>query len=49
MWNVSFDLVEANILARDQNGDDSLLFDFGLTRANLALQYGLFDHLTSLT
>jgi len=45
MWNVRFDLVEANILARDQNGDDSLLFDFELTRANLALQYGLFDHL----
>lgn len=44
-WNVRFDLVEANILVRDQNGDDSLLFDFELTRANLALQYGLFDHL----
>jgi hypothetical protein len=41
MWNVHFDLVEANILARDQNGNDSLLFDFELTRANLALQYGL--------
>ena len=45
MWNVRFDLVEANILARDQNGDDSLLFDFELTRGNLALQYGLVDHL----
>ena len=45
MWNVRFDLVEANILARDQNGDDSLLFDFELTRGNLALQYGLIDHL----
>ena len=43
MWNVRFDLVEANILARDQNGDDSLLFDFELTRANLALQYGLME------
>ena len=45
MWNVRFDLVQANILARDHNGDDSLLFDLELTRANLALQYGLFDHL----
>jgi hypothetical protein len=45
MWNVRFDLVEANILARDQNGDDSLLFDFELTRGNLALQYGLVDRL----
>jgi len=43
MWHVRFDLVEANILARDQNGDDSLLFDFELTRANLALQYGLME------
>jgi hypothetical protein len=41
MWNVHFDLVEANILARDQNGNDALLFDFEPTRANLALQYGL--------
>jgi hypothetical protein len=45
MWNVRFDLLEANILARDQNGEDSLLFDFELTRANLALQYGLIDDL----
>jgi hypothetical protein len=45
MWNVRFDLVEANILARDQNGDDSLLFDFELSRANLSVQYGLVDHL----
>src|SRR5215510_8188945 len=41
MWNIRFDLVEANILARDQNRDDSFLFDFELTRGNLALQYGL--------
>jgi uncharacterized protein DUF3187 len=45
MWNVRFDLVEANILARAEHQGDSFLFDFELTRANLALQYGLFDHL----
>jgi hypothetical protein len=45
MWNVRFDLVEANVLARDEQGGDSYLFDFELTRANLALQYGLFDRL----
>jgi Protein of unknown function (DUF3187) len=45
VWNVRFDLVEANFLARDQSGGDSFLFDFELTRANLALQYGLFDRL----
>jgi hypothetical protein len=45
LWNVRFDLVEANILARDEHRDDSFLFDFELTRANLALQYGLFDRL----
>ena len=45
MWNIRFDLVEANILARDQNGNDSFLFDFELTRANLALQYGVVDQL----
>jgi hypothetical protein len=45
VWNVRFDLVEANMLARDANGEDSLLFDFELTRANLALQYGVFDSL----
>jgi hypothetical protein len=45
IWNVRFDLVEANILARDQNGADSLLFNFELTRANLALQYRSLDHL----
>jgi hypothetical protein len=45
MWNIRFDLVEANILARDQNGNDSFLFDFELTRANLALQYGVIDQL----
>lgn len=45
LWNVRFDLVEANILARDAHRDDSFLFDFELTRANLALQYGLFDRL----
>jgi hypothetical protein len=45
MWNVRFDLVEANILARDQNGNDSFLLDFELTRGNVALKYGLLDHL----
>jgi hypothetical protein len=45
MWNARFDLVEANILARDEHQGDSFLFDFELTRANLALQYGLFDRL----
>jgi hypothetical protein len=45
MWNVRFDVVEANILARAEHGGDSFLFDFELTRANLALQYGLFDRL----
>jgi hypothetical protein len=47
MWNVRFDLVEANVLARDEHRDDTFLFDFELTRANLALQYGLFDHLAA--
>jgi Protein of unknown function (DUF3187) len=46
MWNVRFDLVEANLLGRDERGDDGFLFDFELTRANLALHYGLFDDLT---
>src|SRR5919109_5330240 len=45
VWNVRFDLVEANMLASDANGEDSFLFDFELTRANLALQYGVFDSL----
>jgi Protein of unknown function (DUF3187) len=45
VWNVRFDLVEANMLASDANGEDSFLFDFELTRANLALQYGVLDHL----
>lgn len=45
MWNIRFDLVEANYLARDEHRGDALLFDFELTRANLALQYGLFDRL----
>jgi len=45
IWNVRFDLVEANILARDAHRDDSFLFDFELTRANLTLQYGLLDRL----
>ena len=44
-WQVRFDLVEANVLARDQRQEDSFLFDFELTRANLALQYGAFDRL----
>jgi Protein of unknown function (DUF3187) len=42
-WSVRFDLLEANYLARDDHRDDSFLFDFELTRANLALQYGLLD------
>ena len=46
MWNVRFDLVEANFLGRDERGDDGFLFDFELTRANLALHYGLFNDLT---
>jgi hypothetical protein len=45
MWSARFDLVEANILARDEHDGDSLLFDFELTRANLALQYGVLDRL----
>jgi hypothetical protein len=45
IWNVRFDVVEANILARAEHQGDSFLFDFELTRANLALQYGLFDRL----
>lgn len=45
MWNVRFDLVEANFLGRDAHGEDAFLFDFELTRANLALQYGVFDNL----
>jgi hypothetical protein len=45
VWNVRFDLVEANILGRDQHDADAFLFDFELTRANLALQYGVFDRL----
>jgi hypothetical protein len=44
-WKVRFDVVEANILARAVHDEDSFLFDFELTRANLALQYGLFDRL----
>jgi hypothetical protein len=44
-WNVRFDLLEANYLARDDHRGDSFLFDFELTRANLALQYGLLDRL----
>jgi Protein of unknown function (DUF3187) len=45
MWNVRLDVVEANILARDEHQGDAFLFDFELTRANLALQYGIFDRL----
>jgi hypothetical protein len=44
-WQVRFDLVEANILARDEHGDDFYFFDFELTRANLSLQYGAFERL----
>jgi hypothetical protein len=44
-WQLRFDIVDANILARDQREEDSFLFDFELTRANLALQYGVFDRL----
>jgi hypothetical protein len=45
-WSVRFDLVQANYLARDEHGDDFFLFDYELTRANLALQYGVLDNLT---
>jgi len=45
-WSVRFDLVEANYLARDEHRGDSFLFDYELTRANLALQYGVLDNLT---
>ena len=45
-WQARFDLAEANYLARDERRADAFLFDFELTRANLALQYGLFDRLT---
>jgi hypothetical protein len=44
-WNVRFDVVEANMLARDRRGNDFYLFDFELTRANLALQYGVSKRL----
>lgn len=44
-WNVRFDLIEANYLARDDHRGDSFLFDFELTRANVALQYGWLDRL----
>jgi len=44
-WTLRFDLVEANNLARAEYQGDAFLFDFELTRANLALQYGLFDRL----
>ena len=44
-WKVRFDLVEANYLARDVHDSDSFLFDYELTHANLALQYGALDHL----
>lgn len=45
-WSVRFDLVEANYLARDEHRGDVFLFDYELTRANLALQYGVLDNLT---
>jgi hypothetical protein len=45
-WSIRFDLVQANYLARDEHGDDFFLFDYELTRANLALQYGVLDNLT---
>jgi uncharacterized protein DUF3187 len=44
-WNLRFDVAEADNLARDEHQGDTFLFDFELTRANLALQYGLFDRL----
>jgi hypothetical protein len=44
-WSVRFDLVEANYLARDEHRGDSFLFDYELTRANLALQYGVLENL----
>jgi hypothetical protein len=45
VWQVRFDIVEANLLARDRRGNDFYLFDFELTRANVALHYGLFERL----
>ncbi|MBI3329154.1 MAG: DUF3187 family protein [Nitrospinae bacterium] len=44
-WNARVDVVDANILARGRRQDDFFRFDFELTRANLALQYGVFDRL----
>jgi hypothetical protein len=44
-WHVRFDLVEANYLARGTHGEDAFLFDYELTQANLALQYGLQERL----
>jgi len=44
-WNIRFDVVESNNLARAEHQGDSFLFDFEQTRANLALQYGLFDRI----
>jgi hypothetical protein len=45
-WSVRFDLIQANYLARDEHQGDFFLFDYELTRANLALQYGVLDKLT---
>jgi hypothetical protein len=45
-WSVRFDLIQANYLARDEHRGDSFLFDYELTRANLALKYGVLDNLT---
>jgi len=44
-WDLHVDVLKANILARDRRGDDFFLFDFELTRANLALEYGIYDRL----
>jgi hypothetical protein len=44
-WDLHLDIVEANVLARDRHNDDAFLFDFELTRTNVALEYGLFDRL----
>jgi hypothetical protein len=44
-WNLRFDLVEANYLGRGEHHEDAFFFDYELTRANLAVQYGVLDRL----
>jgi hypothetical protein len=45
VWRARLDLVEANYLARDEHRADAFLFDYELTRVNLALEYGVLDRL----